>query len=147
MTHIRITPLALAALSLLALPTASSGQAGKAPKPVALCLPPGSPTPVNCGTSRAGQTIRLQVATTNLPRGPINLLFTEETNGSQSPRTAVLTIPPALSRDGSYEVTLPRTLCGAGPERTGNFEIQHLMSAYNEAEATRRSIGTMTIAC
>ena len=147
MTDIRITTLALAATSLLALPTGSQGQAGKAAKPVALCLPPGSPTPVNCGTARAGQTIRLQVATTSLPRGPINLTFTEETDGSQSPRTASLTIPPALSRDGTYEVTLPRTLCAAGRDKMGNFEIQHLMSAFNETEATRRSLGTMTIAC
>ena len=143
----RTASLALSAALLLVLPTGASGQAGKSPKSVALCLPPGSTKPVSCGTARAGQTIRLQVATTSLPRGPINLMFTEEVQASQVPRTASLTIAPTISRDGSYEVTVPRQLCTTGRDRMGNFEIQHLMSTFNQAETLSRSLGTLTIAC
>ena len=145
--RIGIATLALAGTMLLALPTPSFSQAGQTPKSVALCLPPGAKAPVNCGTARAGQTIRLQVATTRLPTGPINLLFTEEAIGNQPARSASLTIAPTLSRDGSYEVTVPIALCRGGSDRTGNFEIQHLMSTFNEAEVTRQSLGTMTVAC
>ena len=145
--NIRIATLALACAGLLALPTASPGQSGKTPKSVALCLPPGSTKPVNCGAARAGQTIRLQVATTRLPSGPINLIFTEEVEASQAPRTASITVAPTMSRDGSYEITVPRQLCAQGRDRMGNFEIQHLMSTFNQAETTSRSLGTITIAC
>jgi hypothetical protein len=144
---IRIATIALAGVSLLALPTATPGQAGKTPKSVAMCLPPGATAPIPCGTARAGQTIRLQVATTSLPTGPINLQFTEEVATGQAPRMANLTIPPAMSRDGGYEVTVPSALCSTGRDRMGNFEIQHLMSTFNEGETTPFSLGTMTIAC
>lgn len=146
MTNFRFASLLLPA-ALLAIPTGAAGQAGKAPKTVALCLPPGSPKPEPCATSRAGQVIRLQVATTRLPRGPINLLFTEEATAGQTPRSASVTIAPAMSRDGSYEVTVPRQLCAASRDRMGNFEIQHLMSTYNQAETASRSLGTLTVAC
>ena len=66
MTNFRFASLLLPA-ALLAIPTGAAGQAGKAPKTVALCLPPGSPKPEPCATSRAGQVIRLQVATTRDP--------------------------------------------------------------------------------
>ena len=143
-----IATLALAGAFSLALPTSATGQAGRAPKSVALCLPPGTTTPVPCGPSRAGQTIRLRIATTSLPRGPIRLLFTEEAPAGQPPRTASLTIPPAISRDGGYEVTVPPQLCAsAGRDRMGNFEIQRLMSTFNQSETTSESLGALTIAC
>lgn len=143
----RIASLLVAGAFLALVPREASAQAGTLPKPVALCLPPGSPTPVNCGTARAGQTIRLQVATTSLPTGPIKLLFTEETQGSQAARTADVTIAPTASRDGGYDVTIPTALCVAADSRMGNFEIQHLMSSLDDGETPRRSLGTMTIAC
>jgi hypothetical protein len=142
-----IASLALAEALSLALPTPASGQAGKTPKSVAMCLPPGATAPVPCGTARAGQTIRLRIATTNLPTGPINLVFTEDVASGQASRTAGLTIPPAISRDGGYEVTVPAALCASGRDRIGNFEIQHLMSTFNQAETTSNSLGTLTVAC
>ena len=143
----RSASFALFGALLLSLPTGAPGQAGKTPKPVALCLPPGATTPVNCGSARAGQTIRLQIASTIMPTGPIDLLFTEEAGAGQSPRTARITIAPTRSRDGGYEVTVPRQLCASGRDRMGNFEIQHLMSTFNQAETTIRSLGTITVAC
>ena len=148
MAHrIAIASLALAGALSLALPTSASGQAGKTPKTVAMCLPPGATSPVPCGTARPGQTIRLRIATTNLPTGPIKLVFTEEAASGGASRTASLTIPPAISRDGGYEVTVPRALCAAGGERMGNYEIQHLMSTFNQAETTANSLGTLAVAC
>lgn len=143
----RITSLALAGAFLSLMPGGALGQAGKTPKPVALCLPPGSPTPINCGTVRAGQTIRLQVATTSLPTGPIYLLFAEEAQYNVASRTANLTIAPTISRDGGYDVTVPAALCAAGRGTTGIFEVQHLMSSPGDADTNRRSLGTVTIAC
>jgi hypothetical protein len=123
MAHLHaIAGLALAGALSLASPTSAFGQAGKAPKSLALCLPPGSLSPVACGTARAGQTIRLQVAKTSLPRGPI-------------------------SRDGGYDVPLPQSLCANSQDRLGNFEIQRLMSSYNQAETLAESLGMLTIAC
>ena len=142
-----IAGLALVGAISLALPNSAAGQAGKTPKSVAMCLPPGATTPVACGAARAGQTIRLQVARTSLPRGPISLLFSEESSDGRVPRTASLTIPPAISRDGGYEVTLPRSLCANSQDRMGNFEIQRLMSSYNQAETSSESLGTLTVAC
>ena len=144
-----IASLALLGALSLALPTSAFSQAARTPKSAAMCLPPGAPAPVACGTARAGQTIRLQIATTILPTGPINLLFTEEVAGGQGPRTASLTIPPEISRDGGYEVTVPRELCAGTRGRQGQYEIQHLMSSFNQAETTSagRSLGTVTVAC
>jgi len=147
MTDIRITPIALAAAGLLALPAAGHGQAGSAPKPVALCLPPGSPKPVNCGIARAGQSIRLQVATTTLPPGPITLLFAEETATGRVPVRALLTVPGGRSLDGGYDVVVPRELCAGRTQASGNFEIQYLMSEINQAEGSGPSLGALTVAC
>ena len=142
---IRIATLVLAGVSLLALPTATPGQAGNAPKSVALCLPPGASGPTPCGAARAGQVIRLQVATTSLPTEPIRLLFVEESQAGQAQRQANVTIAPDLSRDGGYEVVVPRELCaGRG---SGNFEIQNLMTEVNQAEGSGPSLGTLTVAC
>lgn len=145
--NIAIASLALCGALSLALPTAAFGQARKAPKSVAMCLPPGASSPVACGTARPGQTIRLRIATTSLPTGPISLSFSEDVAEGQAARTASLTIPPARSRDGGYEVTVPRTLCAGARDRMGNFEIQRLMSTYNQAETTSEPLGTLTIAC
>ena len=142
-----IASLALAGALSLAIPTSAFSQGGKTPKSVAICLPPGAPAPVACGTTRAGQTIRLRVATTSLPTGPINLLLTEDVAAGQAARSASLTIPPAVSRDGGYEVTLPPTLCADARDRMGSFEIQRLMSTYNQSETAAESLGTLTVAC
>ncbi len=144
---IRIATLLLAGASLLAIPTPAPSQPGKSPKGTALCLPPGASSPTPCGTARAGQTIRLQVATTSLPTGPINLFFTEDAAPGQAPRTASITIAPERSRDGGYEVTVPRQLCAVGRDGPGSFEIQRLMSTFDQAETTSISLGTMTVAC
>ncbi|HVL30462.1 MAG TPA: hypothetical protein VM326_07095 [Sphingomicrobium sp.] len=148
MAHLHaIAGLALAGALSLASPTSAFGQAGKAPKSLALCLPPGSLSPVACGTARAGQTIRLQVAKTSLPRGPISLRFLEERSDGRAPRSAGVTIPPTISRDGGYDVPLPQSLCANSQDRLGNFEIQRLMSSYNQAETLAESLGMLTIAC
>ena len=139
--------LSLGFCTVMAAAAPVAAQTSEQPKSVALCLPPGATTPVACGSARAGQTIRLQVATTSLPTGPIDLLFTEEGAAGRAPRTASITIPPERSRDGGYEVTVPPQLCTAGRDRMGNFEIQHLMGTINESETIRRSLGTITIAC
>ena len=122
-------------------------QAAGTPTPTALCLPPGATRPVPCGTARAGQTIRLQVATTSLPTGPIRLMFTEGSAAGQAPRSAEVTIAPTISRDGGYEVTVPREICAAGRDRMGSFQIQRLMSSYNQAETASIPLGTLTVAC
>jgi len=142
-----IASLALAGALSLALPNPAISQAGRAPKSAAMCLPPGATAPVACGTARAGQTIRLQVATTNLPTGPISLQFSEEGADGRPGRTASLVIPPAISRDGAYEVTVPAALCAGGRGQAGNFEIQHLMSTFNQSETIGRSLGTLAVAC
>ena len=144
----KVTRIAAFAFSatLLALPSEASGQATAAPSSVAMCLPLGG-KPAPGGPARAGQTIRLRIATTNMPTGPITLLFAEETAPGQAPKSASLTIPPGRSRDGGYEVTVPRALCAGTRERTGNFEIQHLMSTFNQSETTSDSLGTLTVAC
>jgi hypothetical protein len=143
-TH--IAGLILIGAGLLALPGAAQPQAGMTPKPVALCLPPGG-KPAPCAAARAGQTIRLQVATTNLPNGPIQLRFAEETSGRQPPRAVSVTIPPVRSLDGGYDVRIPPEICAGGRSSQGQFEIQNLMSTYNQAETAVRSLGTLTIAC
>ena len=142
-----IASLALAGALSLALPPPAISQAGKTPKSVAMCLPPGASAPVACGTARAGQTIRLRIATTSLPTSPINLLLTEDVAAGQAARSASLTIPALISRDGGYEVTLPPALCAGARDRMGSFEIQRLMSSYNQGETTAESLGTLTIAC
>ena len=142
-----IASLALAGALSLAFAPSASAQAGRTPKSVAMCLPAGAPAPVACGTARAGQTIRLRVATTSLPTGPINLLLTEEAAAGQAARSASLVIPPEISRDGGYEVTLPPSLCASARDRSSSFEIQRLMSTYNQSETTAESLGTLTVAC
>ena len=117
----RIASLAIAGAVLALLPNQASGQGGATPKPAALCLPAGATTPVACGSARAGQTIRLQVATTSLPTGPISLLFAEAGASGQAARSANVIIPPARSRDGGYEVTVPRELCSRRPRPHGQF--------------------------
>jgi hypothetical protein len=142
-----LASLALTSALLLALPTEAPGQAGKSPKSVAMCLPPGAAAPVPCGTARAGQTIRLRIATTSLPTNPISLQFTEEAAAGQAGRRASLVIPPTRSVDGGYEVMVPRALCAGSRDKMGSYEIQRLMSTYNQAETTSESLGTLTVAC
>jgi hypothetical protein len=142
---IAIASLALAWALALALPASAEAQAGNTPNSTALCLPPGATAPVACGSARAGQTIRLRIATTSLPTAPIQLVFTEEVAGGQPARTASLTIAPERSRDGAYDVTVPRELCGRPGQ--AQFEIQHLMSTFNQSETTSRPLGSLTVAC
>jgi hypothetical protein len=143
--NLRVASLILLGAGLLVLSSAAWPQAGTSPKPAALCLPPGG-KPAPCGAASAGQTIRLQVATTNLPSGPIQLHFVEETSGGQPSRAADVTIPPVRSLDGGYEVRIPPELCAGRRSSQSQFEIQNLMSTFNQAE-TVRSLGTLTIAC
>jgi hypothetical protein len=142
---IRIATLALAGVGLLALPTATSGQAGATAKSAALCLPVGVSSPSPCGAARAGQAIRLQVATTSLPSGPIRLLFVEEPQAGQAQRRANVIVAPELSRDGGYDIIVPRELCAG--RAGGNFEIQNLVTEVNQAEGSGPSLGMLTVAC
>lgn len=136
--------LGLTAAAAALLPAAA--QAPKQPKSVALCMPPGGKAPVACGTARAGQMMKLVISTTRLPSGPVSLLFSEE-NAAGRPRTARADVSAAaLNDDGSYSVTVPRELCSGGASQ-GQFEIQDLMSSFNQAESRARPIGTVTIAC
>jgi hypothetical protein len=97
--------------------------------------------------ARAGQSIRLQVATTTLPPGPITLLFAEETATGRVPVRALLTVPGGRSLDGGYDVVVPRELCAGRTRASGNFEIQYLMSEINQAEGSGPSLGALTVAC
>jgi len=115
-------------------------------KPVALCVPPGGIGFAPCPATRAGQTIRLQVATTDLPIDAINLRFTENAPAGQAPRTATEIIPASRSRDGSYEVTVPAELCTTGRGTTGSFEVQHVLNEFNDT-VVPKSLGTLTVAC
>lgn len=142
-----IARLALIPALSLALPTSAFAQAGKPPKSVAVCLPPGAPGPVACGTARAGQTIRLRIATTSLPTSPISLLIIEDGAVGQAARSASLVIAPEVSRDGGYEVTLPQTLCANARDRMGNFDIQRLTRGNGDGETTSESLGTLSVAC
>jgi hypothetical protein len=124
-----------------------AAQAQEQPKAEALCLPPGAKAPVACGTARAGQPMNLVISTTSLPTGPVSLLFSEENTGGRAPRTARANVSAAsLNDDGSYSVIVPRELCGDGGNQ-GQYEIQDLMSSFNQAENRARPIGTVTVAC
>lgn len=129
---IRIASVAFSGTLLVALPGSSEAQTGRTPKSVALCLPPGG-RPAPCGPARAGQTLRLQLATTSLPTGPIQLRFVEEAPPGRSARTAVVIVPPARSLDGGYEVTVPSELCAGSRSSEGQFEIQMLTSEMQNA--------------
>jgi hypothetical protein len=129
----RTAGLVLPAALLLTLPAPAQSQGRTAPKQVALCLPPGGkPTP--CGTTSAGQTIRLQLATTSLPAGPIQLRFAEEPVAGRSPRTAMVTVPPARSVDGGYDVRVPSELCSGARGSQVQFEIQMMTSDLQNSE-------------
>ena len=143
--NIPILGLALCTATIASMPI--SAQAPKQPKSVAMCLPPGAKAPVACGTARAGQSMNLVISTTSLPSGPVSLLFSEESADGRAPRTARTDVSAAaLNADGSYSVTVPRELCG-GAASQGNFEIQDLMSSFNQAAARPRPLGTLTVAC
>lgn len=139
--------LALTGALLLAFPTSTAAQSGETNENDAICLPPGGTGPVACGIARAGQTIRLRVATTRLPTAPIRLVFSEEGAIGQPARSADVMVPPNLSRDGGYEVPVPEELCSTGRNRTGKFEIQRVMDGLDQASSFRRSLGTITVAC
>ena len=130
----RTAGLILPAALLLILPAPAQSQGRTTPKPVALCLPPGG-KPMPCGTASAGQTIRLQLATTSLPTGPIQLRFAEEPVPGRSPRTALVTVPPARSIDGGYEVRVPSELCSGVRGSEGQFEIQMMTSDLQNSES------------
>ena len=148
MTDIRISHMHLLAVSLLVLPATSHAQAVQVPNGAALCLPAGATAPVPCGAARAGQTIRLRVATTSLPTGPITLLFAEENAAAgRAPARALLTVPGGRSLDGGYDVVVPRELCAGRAQANGNFDIQYLMSDVNQADGSGPSLGALTIAC
>ena len=142
---IPILSLSLCASALAVAPLAA--QAPTQPKATALCIPPGAKAPVACGTARAGQSMNLVVSTTRLPSGPISLLFSEE-NAAGRPRTARTEVSAtALNADGSYSVVVPRELCGRAAAGESNFEIQDLLSTFNQAEGRPRPLGTLKIAC
>jgi hypothetical protein len=146
MTRRFLVPAAGLACAFLPVQPATAQPAPTA-KPAALCVPPGASEFAPCAPARAGQTIRLQVATTDLPTSAINLLFTEQAAAGQPARTATETIPASVSRDGSYEVTVPRELCASRPGSTGSFEVQHVFTAFSEGAVTPKSLGWLTVAC
>ena len=130
----RTAGLTLPGALLFILPAQAQSQAQPTPKPAALCLPPGG-KPTSCGTASAGQTIRLQLATTRLPTGPIQLRFAEESVAGRSPRAAVVTVPPARSLDGGYEVRVPSELCAGARGSEAQFEIQMMTSDLQNSES------------
>jgi hypothetical protein len=131
--YFRTAGLVLPAALLLSMPGSVQSQQRSNPKPVALCLPPGG-KPSPCGTANAGQTIRVQLATTSLPTGPIQLRFAEEPVAGRTPRTAMVTVPPARSIDGGYEVKVPSELCTGARGSEGQFEIQMMTSDLQNSE-------------
>ena len=146
---IRIAGVAFSGALLFGFPDSSEAQISRTPKALASCLPPGG-RPAPCGTARAGQTLRLQLATTILPTAPIRLRFVEEAPAGRSPRTAVVTVPPERSLDGGYEVTVPGELCAGSRSSEGQFEIQMLTSDLQNAEGAggdADSIGLFQMRC
>jgi hypothetical protein len=145
MTRSILFPLGLSGALLLA--PAAMSQTTANQKTAAMCVPPGGNGFAACPPARPGQAIRLQVATTNLPIDAINLVFVEDAPAGRAPRTANAVIPPSRSRDGSYEVTVPAALCATGRGTTGNFEVQRIFGASDDAAGTPQSLGTLTVTC
>jgi len=136
-----------ALIFFLPAPVTAQGAPGQ-PKSVALCLPPGGKVPVPCGTARAGQNMNLVISTTSLPSGPLLLQFIEEAPTGRAPIAARAEIPAGnLNADGSYTVTVPGELCAGAGRSQGQYEIQDLMSSFNQAEGRARSLGVLTVAC
>lgn len=114
------------------------------PKISILCLPPSGTKPVPCPTAVAGSTLRLALEGSN-DAAPGAIVFTEVVSG-RKPKVARVTVSAdSRASDGAYLITVPRHLCTK--DKMGNYEIQHLMSQYNQAESAPRSIGTLTITC
>lgn len=126
-------------------PSLASGQVAR--DGAAQCLPANGGSPAPCATTRAGQTIRLLVSTTSLPTGPITLLFAEQsTDGRPGLRTKT-TLPGGVSRDGGYDVAVPRELCAGKGQVSERFDIQHLATDVNEDQDSGPSLGMLTVAC
>lgn len=145
----RIASVAFSGALLIALPSSSEAQISQTTKTLAPCLPPGG-RPVPCGTARAGQTLRLQLATTSLPSAPIQVRFVEEAPAGRAPRMATVIVPPERSLDGGYEVMVPGELCVGSRASEGQFEIQMLTSNIQNAENTggdANSIGWFQMRC
>lgn len=131
----------------LVLPTAllfaspADGEARKAPKGTILCLPPGGGKPMPCAAAAAGSTIQID---TNL-EGPGEIYFVEVGGGG---KRAKVPARPVAGRNGSYLITMPRHLCTS--HKPVNYEIQHLMSQYNQAEGRSndaQSVGFFQMRC
>jgi hypothetical protein len=131
---------------LLTLPSPLPGQISSAPT-LAQCMPQVGGPPVPCATARAGQTIRLLVTTTNLPYGPITLLFAQQSADGRPGISTRTTLPGEVSRDGAYEVPVPRELCAGKTAVSETFDIQHLATEVNQEDGTGPSLGTLTVAC
>ena len=125
-----------------ALDTQPKPNASKQPKGTVLCLTPGGSKPRPCASAVAGSTLRLD---TNL-EGPAEIYFVEVGGGGGRTRVPA---KPVAGRNGSYLITVPRHLCIG--DKPVNYEIQRLMSQYNQAETAKshdaQSIGFFQMQC
>jgi hypothetical protein len=142
---IRILGPGLAGAILIALPSLALGQA--AVSGPAQCVPANGGPAAPCATARAGQTIRLLVSTTHLPTGPITLLFAEQSSDGRGGLRTRTVLPGGVSRDGGYEVAVPRELCAGKAQSSERFDIQHLATQVNLDDGSGPSLGTLTVAC
>jgi hypothetical protein len=146
MTHRnRILALGLSGAFFAALPALSPAQV--AAGGVAQCLPTNGGPPGPCATVRAGQTIRLLVSTTSLPVGPITLLFAEQSADGRPGLRTRTTLPEVASRDGGYDVAVPRELCAGKAAASERVDVQHLATDVNEDDGSGPSLGMLTVAC
>ena len=112
----------------------------KRPKMDVKCLPPGSSTGgTTCATMRRGTSLLITV-NEDVAAGTAILRFKTKAVEIDRP------IGP-LRRGQTVRVAVPVELCvGAA---TGQFEIQHLMSQYNQSESTGHadSVGFFQMRC
>ena len=141
----RVLAFGLSGAFLAALPSLAPAQVGAGG--VAQCLPANGGVASPCATVRPGQTIRLLVSTTSLPTGPITLLFAEFSADGRPAHATKTTLPAMVSRDGGYDVAVPRELCVGKASASERFDVQHLATDVNEDNGSGPSLGQLTVAC
>ena len=58
-----------------------------------------------------------------------------------------LSVISMVSRDGGYDVAVPRELCAGKASASERFDVQHLATDVNEDNGSGPSLGQLTVAC
>lgn len=142
MTHASVSVCAVLAAALLAGPFEAAGaSSGRQARSTIQCLAPSSMTAVPCATVPAGSTM-LVAARPQKASIPLTLFF-REVSASHKPKVMRVTVPPhARLADGTYRVTIPRSLC-AGRQGRNQYEVRQLWRDFNLLE----SLGTIDVGC